>query len=136
MVKIDEVAKMTGITKRAIRYYEEIGLIQPPERSEGQMRLYSKQDVDRIQQVVVAKDVLGFSLQELQDFLGIKEQILHHKYQYDTSSDKVFQQSELEEIREGLHQQHSMLLMKMDKMKSFQKELQDLIEKVNAILDK
>ena len=31
--KIDDVAKESGLTKRTIRYYEEIGLLPPPERS-------------------------------------------------------------------------------------------------------
>ena len=35
MYKIDEVTKQVGLTKRTLRYYEEIGLIHPPERSEG-----------------------------------------------------------------------------------------------------
>jgi DNA-binding transcriptional MerR regulator len=40
--KIDDDAKRTGLTKRTIRYYEEIGLITPPERSSGGVRLYSE----------------------------------------------------------------------------------------------
>ncbi|MDP1443359.1 MerR family DNA-binding transcriptional regulator, partial [Priestia megaterium] len=33
MYLIDDVTKMTGLTKRALRYYEEIGLILPPQRT-------------------------------------------------------------------------------------------------------
>ncbi len=44
--KIDEVAKQCGLTKRTIRYYEEIGLLPSPQRSEGNMRLYTQEDVD------------------------------------------------------------------------------------------
>ncbi|MCK6258267.1 MerR family transcriptional regulator [Fictibacillus sp. KIGAM418] len=134
-IKIDEVAKITGITKRAIRYYEEIGLIQPPERSDGQVRLYTEKDVQQIKRVVDAKEVLGFSLQELQHFLRIKERILEHKEQYETSRDKTFQHSELEEIAVGLIEQRDMLEEKMEKMKSFQDELKDLIQKVENLLN-
>ncbi|WP_179090334.1 MerR family transcriptional regulator [Paenibacillus sp. FSL H8-0548] len=45
LLKIEEVAKRTGLTKRAIRYYEDIGLISAPERSQGGMRLYSEEDI-------------------------------------------------------------------------------------------
>ncbi|MED2971287.1 MerR family transcriptional regulator [Fictibacillus sp. B-59209] len=134
-IKIDEVAKITGITKRAIRYYEEIGLIQQPERSDGQVRLYTEKDVQQIKRVVDAKEVLGFSLQELQHFLSIKERILEHKEQYETSRDKTFQQSELEEIAVGLIEQRDMLQEKMEKMKSFQDELKDLNQKVDSLLN-
>ncbi len=48
MYKIDEVTKQVGLTKRTLRYYEEIGLIHPPERSEGNIRLYTDEDIARI----------------------------------------------------------------------------------------
>lgn len=62
--KIDEVAKQSGLTKRTIRYYEEIGLLPSPQRSEGNMRLYTQEDVDLLKKILSAKEVLGFSLQE------------------------------------------------------------------------
>ncbi len=61
--KIDDVAKATGLTKRTIRYYEEIGLIKPPARSEGGTRLYTAEDIERLKNIVAAREVLGFSLQ-------------------------------------------------------------------------
>ncbi|MDM5200294.1 MULTISPECIES: MerR family transcriptional regulator [Fictibacillus] len=134
-IKIDEAAKITGITKRAIRYYEEIGLIQPPERSDGQVRLYTDEDIKQLKRVVDAKEVLGFSLQELQHFLSIKERVLEHKDQYESTKDTTIQQSELEEIAVGLKEQEKMLQQKMEKMKSFQGELKDLIQKVDSLLN-
>ncbi|RXZ02818.1 MerR family transcriptional regulator [Fictibacillus sp. S7] len=134
-MKIDEAAKITGITKRAIRYYEEIGLIQPPERSDGQVRLYTDEDIKQLKRVVDAKEVLGFSLQELQHFLSIKERVLEHKDQYESTKDTTIQQSELEEIAVGLKEQEKMLQQKMEKMKSFQGELKDLIQKVDSLLN-
>ncbi|MDN4526771.1 MerR family transcriptional regulator [Fictibacillus fluitans] len=134
-IKIDEAAKITGITKRAIRYYEEIGLIHPPERSDGQVRLYTDEDVKQLKRVVDAKEVLGFSLQELQHFLSIKERVLEHKDQYESTKDTTIQQSELEEIAVGLKEQEKMLQQKMEKMKSFQEELKDLIQKVDSLLN-
>ncbi|SPU05059.1 MerR family transcriptional regulator [Bacillus tequilensis] len=41
-MKIDEVAKRSGLTKRTIRFYEEIGLIPAPKRTDGGVRLYSE----------------------------------------------------------------------------------------------
>ncbi|KSU83924.1 MerR family transcriptional regulator [Fictibacillus enclensis] len=134
-MKIDEAAKITGITKRAIRYYEEISLIQPPERSDGQVRLYTDEDIKQLKRVVDAKEVLGFSLQELQHFLSIKERVLEHKDQYESTKDTTIQQSELEEIAVGLKEQEKMLQHKMEKMKSFQGELKDLIQKVDSLLN-
>ncbi len=72
MYKIDEVTKQVGLTKRTLRYYEEIGLIHPPERSEGNIRLYTDEDIARIKRIVEAKEVLGITLQEMQHFFIVK----------------------------------------------------------------
>ncbi|MBE3575197.1 MAG: MerR family transcriptional regulator [Firmicutes bacterium] len=44
---IGTVEKLTGLTARRIRYYEQMGLLAP-ERSAGRQRLYSQEDVDRL----------------------------------------------------------------------------------------
>jgi MerR family transcriptional regulator, repressor of the yfmOP operon len=80
--KIDDVAKETGLTKRTIRYYEEIGLIKPPKRSEKGTRLYSEEDIEQLKKVIAAREVLGFSLQELHHFLTLKEAIESHRFEY------------------------------------------------------
>ncbi len=64
--RIEEVARRTGLTKRAIRYYEDMELIQP-QRTESQYRLYSEEDIDKITRIRSYKDSLGFSLNEIKD---------------------------------------------------------------------
>ncbi|MFQ5637072.1 MAG: MerR family DNA-binding transcriptional regulator [bacterium] len=44
-MKIGELARETGLTIRTIRYYEELGLLQPLQRSKGGFRLFSKDDI-------------------------------------------------------------------------------------------
>ena len=67
MYKIDEVTKQVGLTKRTLRYYEEIGLIHP-QNVVGNIRLYTDEDIARIKRIVEAKEVLGITLQEMQHF--------------------------------------------------------------------
>lgn len=67
-LKIDEVAQLTGLTKRTIRYYEEIGLFRTPERSHGKIRLYTEDDVKHIKRVMDAKEILGFSFRNFSSF--------------------------------------------------------------------
>lgn len=66
-----EVAKLSGIGAEAIRFYENEGLISKPKRSESGYRLYSHQDVKRIQFIKQAKE-LGFSLKEIQELLALR----------------------------------------------------------------
>ncbi|SJZ83751.1 MerR family transcriptional regulator [Selenihalanaerobacter shriftii] len=48
LLKIGELAQTAGVTKRTIRYYEELGLLSPSERSEGGFRLYNENDLSRL----------------------------------------------------------------------------------------
>jgi MerR family transcriptional regulator, repressor of the yfmOP operon len=64
-VQIGELARMLGITTRTIRYYEEIGLMGPPERLVGGTRTYNREDVLRLKFILKLKD-LGITLKEMQ----------------------------------------------------------------------
>lgn len=65
-VQIGEVAKKLGITTRTIRYYEEIGLMGPPERLGGGTRMYNRADVLRLKFILKLKEI-GITLKEMQD---------------------------------------------------------------------
>ena len=45
---ISQIARLTGINAKAIRYYESIGLLPPPPRSSNQYRRYGMADVNRL----------------------------------------------------------------------------------------
>jgi DNA-binding transcriptional MerR regulator len=70
IMRIGEVAELTGTTPRTIRYYEEIGLLSGgTERELGRHRCYTKADVERIKEIVRLKDLLGLSLEQLSQLL-------------------------------------------------------------------
>ena len=48
MLTIGDLSRTTGVKVPTIRYYEQMGLLQPPERSEGNQRRYSKQGQERL----------------------------------------------------------------------------------------
>src|SRR5829696_7032449 len=74
-LQIGELAEQTSLTQRTLRYYEEIGLLEPPSRMAGGFRLYSPQDVARIQQIVRLKQLLGFSLAEIKTIITAQEEL-------------------------------------------------------------
>lgn len=88
--QIDEVAQKTGLTKRAIRHYEEKGLIDP-ERTEAQYRLYSDEDVERISQIKSYKQSIGFTLSEIKDVFDLEESLKNTIDGEDKSPDEVAQ---------------------------------------------
>src|SRR5690349_2674787 len=69
LLRIQEVAAEVGATTRAIRYYEEIGLLRPAARSEGDYRLYDASDLERIRHIRELRDSAGFSLAEIGQLL-------------------------------------------------------------------
>ena len=67
-MQIGEVANRTGLSLRTIRYYEEMGLVVPSTRTSGGFRLYTDNDVARLQ-VIKRMKPLDFSLEETKDLL-------------------------------------------------------------------
>ncbi len=73
--QIGEVAERTGVTQRTLRFYEEKGLLDPPERMEGGFRLYSDEDITRVTYVRRLQDLLGFTLSEIKEMVDAEEEL-------------------------------------------------------------
>ena len=61
---VGELSRLTGITVRALRYYDEIGLVPPSQRTAAGYRIYAARDVLRLQQVLVLRE-LGVPLDQI-----------------------------------------------------------------------
>lgn len=68
LLRVGELSKRTGKTSRALRYYEEMDLLIPTQRSKGGFRLYHPDAVTRIHWIDRLQE-LGFSLHEIRAFL-------------------------------------------------------------------
>lgn len=69
LLKIGDVAKKTGITLRTLRYYEELKLIEPDNRTPGNFRLYHSNVIQRVQFINSLKK-LDFTLEQIREILG------------------------------------------------------------------
>jgi len=68
LMRIGEAAKAAGTTPRTIRYYEELGLLPAAgSRAPGSHRLYERDDVERLRELLSLKNLLGVSLEELRE---------------------------------------------------------------------
>jgi DNA-binding transcriptional MerR regulator len=74
---IGEVAKRAGMSASRIRYYEARGLLPEPERAAGKRR-YSE-DVFRRLAIIDAAQRVGFTLAEIRDLLGARDQPAHER---------------------------------------------------------
>lgn len=72
LVTIGGLAKASGVKVTTIRYYESIGLIDPPDRSEGGQRLYDQKAVDRMRFIRHARD-FGFPLEAIRELIALSQ---------------------------------------------------------------
>jgi len=72
-LKIGQVAREAGMTAKTIRYYELLGLLPEPRRTESGYRLYGQGAVERLEFIKKAKR-LGLSLDEIKDILALHEE--------------------------------------------------------------
>ncbi len=67
------VAAEVGLTPRAIRYYEKLGLLRPAVGIKGADRLFDEADVERLREIKQLREVIGFSLAEIAELLEANE---------------------------------------------------------------
>ncbi|CAN5564653.1 MerR family transcriptional regulator [soil metagenome] len=66
--RVGEFAELTMVSVRTLHHYDQIGLLQPAAHSEGGHRLYSEEDLLRLQQILTLR-FLGFALKEIGELL-------------------------------------------------------------------
>ena len=71
-MQIGDLASQAGVTTRTIRYYEELGIIEPEERTGGGFRLYSDAQLRRLKIIQSLKE-LGFELERIRELFSLKE---------------------------------------------------------------
>jgi len=125
---IEQVAALTGLTKRTLRYYEEVGLLPPTGRTEGNYRRYSDEDVRRLERIKRLRDLLGFTLAEIREILeaederGLLQEAYRHESeiaakiaQLDRGDELIRKQLQLIEQKiEGLEQMRASLSLQIE----------------------
>jgi MerR family copper efflux transcriptional regulator len=69
-MNIGEASRASGVSVKMIRYYEAIGLIKAPLRTESGYRVYSDNEVHTLRFISQARD-LGFSVEQMEDLLAL-----------------------------------------------------------------
>jgi DNA-binding transcriptional MerR regulator len=87
LLRIQDVAAETGLTSRAIRYYEEIGLLEPAARSDGAYRLFDASDLERLRFIRSLRDDAGFSLAQIGQLLEDEAARERNRVRLRTTSD-------------------------------------------------
>ena len=72
LLSIGDLEKISGISKRSLRHYDEIGLLVPSHRSEAGYRLYSQADLKRLHCILLYRS-LGFGLGKISELLDMQD---------------------------------------------------------------
>jgi DNA-binding transcriptional MerR regulator len=69
-ISIGDLARQSQVKVPTIRYYEQIGLLTPPPRTEGNQRRYGKAEVARLNFIRHARE-LGFEIEDIRELLAM-----------------------------------------------------------------
>jgi len=99
---ISIAARMVGIEAHTLRYYERLGLIQP-ERSIGNIRLYSEDDIYRLRYVKALMNDCGVNLAGVEVALHLMQMIKEMQHQIEDMENKInkITEAEIEDITEN-----------------------------------
>lgn len=93
MLSIGDLARRTGANVQTIRYYERIGLMAEPMRTEGGQRRYDEAALDRLAFIRHGRQ-LGFSLDSIRDLLGLSDNPNHSCAHIDAIASKQLHEVE------------------------------------------
>lgn len=129
--KVGEIATLTGLTIRTIRYYDEIELFSPSEYTESGHRLYTKTDLAKLHQILALKQI-GISLDEIKSILSnqgsnlaaniIETQIMRIKRDIHIQQNLL---SELEQALQTVQHKQNMSVAELTKLLEAMKHYQD-----------
>lgn len=126
-LRIGDLARRAGTTPRTIRYYEELGLLPAAaERDAGRHRMFSEGDVERLEQLLRLKDLLGLTLDELRDVVEHEDarSALRQEFRHGTPS-RERREEILTEALEHIAHQLALVQRRRGKLDALQAELED-----------
>jgi DNA-binding transcriptional MerR regulator len=116
LLRIQEVAAETGLTPRSIRYYEEMGLLEPAARSEGAYRLYDGSDLERLRFIKELRDEAGFSLAQIGQLLEDEAARERNRERLRETQDPAERRALLEDARGRVDRQIETLEAKAERL--------------------
>lgn len=131
-LQIGEVAERTGVTQRTLRFYEERGLLNPPSRLEGGFRLYSEDDVARVEQIKQLQKLLGLSLAEIKE-MAIAEEVRNQiRAEYRPEADVESKLDQIRRARAVTEQQYVIIHQKLEQLQAMSDELETRLQSYNT----
>ncbi|MBI6871985.1 MerR family transcriptional regulator [Clostridium aciditolerans] len=125
--QIDEVAKITELTKRTIRYYEDMELYTTI-RTDSGYRLYTEEDINTIKEIKDLRVKLGLTLIEVKKIIGLKKAL-----------NSIFQgeDNDIDDIKASISKVTELVNLVREReeiLKRVEKKCEDHLVKLNSML--
>jgi DNA-binding transcriptional MerR regulator len=127
-LQIGEVAERTGVTQRTLRFYEEKGLLRAPTRMDGGFRLYSEEDVKRVEHIRRLQDLLGVALAEIKEMVDAEETLRELRAQYRPDSAVAEKRRQLQKANEVVQAQYTIVKQKTEQMEEMKAQLEERLK--------
>jgi DNA-binding transcriptional MerR regulator len=135
LLRIGEVAELTGTTPRTIRYYEEIGLLpEATDRASGKRRLYTQEDVERLGEMIRLRDLLGLSLDDLKRLVEAETARAGLRERWQQTDDPAEQRQILEQSLEHIADQLKLVRARKGELERLEGELTARQRRVRGLL--
>lgn len=134
-LQIGEVAERTGVTQRTLRFYEERGLLKPPSRLDGGFRLYSEDDVRRVEQIKRLQSLLGFTLAEIKDMVEANEVKMQIRATYRKDAAVPERRAKLLKAKEVTEGQVAVIRQKLSALQDMKGHLEEKLAQYESWLE-
>lgn len=134
-LQIGEVAERTGVTQRTLRFYEERGLLKPPSRLDGGFRLYSEDDVRRVEQIKRLQSLLGFTLAEIKEMVEADEVKMQIRASYRKDAAISERRSKLLRAKEVTARQAAVIEQKLAALQEMKGHLEEKLRQYDSWID-
>lgn len=133
--RIGEVAQQAGVSPRTLRYYQELGLLDPAGTSPGGSRRYSTRDLARLRRILELRDVMGFDLERINAILHAEDRLAELREEVRAGvSPQRYRAAVVEAItiNNGMRDQ---VAAKMEVLQTFLAELEAKAARYREVLD-
>ncbi len=136
LLGIGEAASRTGVSERALRYWQQLGLITPTGTTPGGLRRYSEADTARVARLRELQELLGFGLEEIRAVFDNEDRLESLRAEYHAEQTDAARRREL--IAEGLQVRaglRSTVVARIEALQRFLDELDTERARLQRVLD-
>jgi DNA-binding transcriptional MerR regulator len=136
LLGIGAAAERAGVSQRALRYYQQIGLLTPCGSTPGGLRRYSGEDLARVARIRQLQMLLGLDLDAIARVLNDEDRMAQIKRAYlDEGTSREERQELLRESLDLQQRLHAIVEAKLRGIEEFLADMDARISRTRALLD-